>query len=236
MKIIEPSVSKKINTEKKIRYLSESLGIKYIADKIKAGKIAILPTSTIYGISCVYNDIKVLEKVYEIKKRPLDMPFIILIPEIFILNYLCEDINRNAQKLINKYWLSDNPEPLTLVFKKSSDFKKNYSQKATPLLKNNSDKLAIRLDAMPQIIRILKICGPVISTSATVSGTDISPKLLNEIPETIKNNVDIIFDYEKSLSGIASTIIDVTKTEPVLLREGKLKFKEIISFLNQSKF
>jgi len=53
-----------------------------IAKILLDGGVAILPTSTIYGISCIYNNQKAIEKVYSIKQRPHGLPFIILISAI----------------------------------------------------------------------------------------------------------------------------------------------------------
>jgi len=211
--------------------------IKYAAKKLINGKIAILPTSTIYGISCVYNNKKSIERVYEIKQRPKDMLFIVLIPDISFLGLLAEKINRSAGILIDRYWLSDNPEPLTLVFKKAGLKKTSKNSINSTAYKPQQDTIAIRLDNLPEMLDILKLCGPVISTSATISGVDAAPKNIDEIPQHIKDNVDFIIDYKISLPGTASTILDVTGDIAVLLREGKLKYENIMEHLknNQNK-
>jgi len=64
-----------------------------IAEDILNGKIAILPTNTIYGISCAYDNIKALKRVYKIKKRNKKSSFIILISNISNLNNLVESID-----------------------------------------------------------------------------------------------------------------------------------------------
>ncbi|MBM3713470.1 MAG: Sua5/YciO/YrdC/YwlC family protein, partial [Actinobacteria bacterium] len=95
--------------------------IEKIAAELTGGKIAILPTSTIYGLSCIYNSSKAVERIYEIKQRKKDLPFIVLISKPEHINLLTEEKNKTADRLINKYWLSKKPEPLTLVFKKNKD-------------------------------------------------------------------------------------------------------------------
>ncbi|MBM3709915.1 MAG: threonylcarbamoyl-AMP synthase [Actinobacteria bacterium] len=193
--------------------------IEKIAAELTNGKIAILPTSTIYGLSCIYNSSKALERIYEIKQRKKDLPFIVLISKLEHINFLTEGKNKTADKIINKYWLSKKPEPLTLVFKKN----KGLNNFAT----GSKDTIALRLDSLALIRKIIDICGPLVSTSATISGTALSPKNIEEIPQKIKNKVDLIVDYGANLSGIASTILDVTGNKPVIIREGRLKFEDI---------
>lgn len=218
------------NRQKKI---FDSSDISAIADKILKGSVAILPTSTIYGISCVYNNEALIKRVYEIKQRPGDMPFILLIPDISWLELLAEEVNGVSMALIKRYWLSNNPEPLTLVLKKRNPGNKNRNINP-PATYNLINTIAVRLDTLPPLADILKICGPVISTSATLSGTGVSPKRVAEVPQIIRDNVDFIFDYKKNLPGIFSTILDVTQPKPVLLREGRLKYDDILKYLSRS--
>jgi L-threonylcarbamoyladenylate synthase len=198
--------------------------INEISQALKMGKIAILPTSTIYGISCVYNNRRSIEKVYEIKKRKKNLPFIILVPDTGFLCELAEEVNKTADMMIKRFWLSDNPEPVTLLFKKNKKIG-NY-------ITSGSDKIAIRMDTLHILKEIIYIAGPIISTSATVSGDkNISPKNIAEVPDIIRTGVDIVLDLEKDLPGISSTIIDVSSSKPVIIREGIVKKEDLKDFL-----
>ncbi len=199
--------------------------IAYVAQELKKGRIAILPTSTIYGISCIYNNKKTLEKVYDIKGRVKSEPFIILVSEISSVYGLVQSINSTARALIDKYWTSCNPVPLTLLFER----KRSLDRYIT----SGSDRIAIRMDPLKIIKLIIDKTGPIISTSATISGErGISPKKISEVPEKIKKEVDIILDLEIELPGIASTIIDVTGSKPAIIREGIIGYEDIKGLLD----
>lgn len=196
--------------------------IKKIAELISEGKTVILPTSTIYGLSCKYNDRNAIEKIYNIKKRNKNLPFIILISSYDDLKSLVSDINPVAKKIIKNFWDTENPKPLTLIFNKKSSLE-NF-------ITSGSSNIAIRL-AEPRFLRnIINICGPIVSTSATVSGTKSYPKKIEDIPFTIRKQVDLVVEYPSSLAGVESTIVDVTGQTPVLLREGKVKFRDVLKF------
>jgi L-threonylcarbamoyladenylate synthase len=193
--------------------------VKKITEILINEKIAILPTSTIYGLSCIYTSKKAIKRIYEIKQRKRELPFIILFSKLDDIRLLIEKKNRTADKLIRNYWLSENTKPLTLVFKKNKTLD-NF-------LTGQKDTIAIRLDSFPLIKKVIDICGPIISTSATLSGTGLSPKNIKEIPDEIKNKVDLIVGCSFNLDGVASTVLDITGSKPAIIREGQLKFEEI---------
>ncbi len=194
------------------------------ARHISAGKVVILPTSTIYGLSCSYDNKNALEKIYELKQRPRNLPFIVLISKIDSLLQLVAEINGTADILIKNYWTDKNSQPLTLVFKKNNSVDSFYHRWG-------SEKIAIRLDGLEILKKIIELSGPIVSTSATISGVALSPKNIKEIPEVIKKNADLIIDLCLDLPGTASTIIDVAGSEPVLIREGALKYDKVLDEL-----
>lgn len=197
------------------------------AKYISAGKVIILPTSTIYGLSCKYDDKNALERIYELKQRPKNLPFIVLISKIDSLLQLTAEISRNADALIKKYWIDKNgrpyknSQPLTLIFKKNNSI--------DSFVTRSSEKIAIRLEGLEILKKIIELSGPIVSTSATISGTSLSPKNIREIPGVIKENADLIIDFCLDLPGTASTIIDVAGPKPVLIREGALKYDKVLN-------
>jgi L-threonylcarbamoyladenylate synthase len=213
------------------KYLEIESGSKYsretvitIAEAMAEGKTAILPTCTIYGLSCIYNNKAALDRIYEIKQRPKVMPFIILIADIADMDILAGRKNAFADALIEKYWLSLNPQPVTIIFEKN---------KSLPdFITGSSGSIALRFECLQIIKDVIKICGPVVSTSATISGAGGSPASIAEVPEVIKNKVDIIADVKENLAGLASTIVDVTRDIPVISREGKVSGQEIMELFN----
>ena len=201
--------------------------IKKTAELISEGKIAILPTGTIYGLSCKYNDRNAKLKAQTKKKRSKNLPFIILISSHDDFKSLVSDINPAAKKIIKNFWDIENPKPLTLIFNKR-DSLENF-------ITSGSSNIAIRL-AYPGFLRnIIKICGPIVSTSATVSGTKSHSKKIEDIPAAIREQADLIVEYPSSLTGVESTIVDVTGQTPVLVRKGKVKFKDVLRFRSSKK-
>ncbi|MDD5621996.1 MAG: L-threonylcarbamoyladenylate synthase [Actinomycetota bacterium] len=186
-----------------------------IAKLLVEGKIVILPTGTVYGLSCKYDNRDSIGKICKIKKRNKNQPFIILISRPEGLKKLVSDINPAAAEIIKKFWDLKEPKPLTLIFKKNKSLES--------FITAGSPNIAIRLADTGFLREIINICGPITSTSATISGIKTYPKKIGDIPAEIRKQVDLIVENTSSLIGVESTIVDVTGETPFLVREGVVK-------------
>jgi L-threonylcarbamoyladenylate synthase len=202
---------------------SNSISLKKISDLLMHGKVGVLPTATIYGLSCVYYDENAVKKIYLIKKRKAGTPFIILISSISQLETLACEINNSAKKLICKYWDIKKPFPLTLILAKNESI--------TDFITGGRSTIAIRMAGLKPIRDIIDLSGPIVSTSATSSGTTVQPSTLDEVSGEIKEGADFVVDYSSSLGGTESTIVDLTGREPVLLRQGAVAYDSILEDL-----
>jgi len=210
----------KINNPDKVNLKT----IEEIASAILNGKIVILPTTTVYGVSCAYNNKKALQKVYEIKKRDTSLPFIILISKLSTLNSLVKNIGPPAKTLIDCYWDTGNPSPLTIIFEKNKSL--------NSFITSRSKKIAIRRAGLKFIRQVIDISGPIISTSANISGRGADLTTIDAVPAEIRTNADLIVSCQSMLAGTESTIIDTADINPVIVREGKIKHSEIQEILN----
>lgn len=202
---------------------SSSAALEKISALLIEGKVGVLPTATIYGLSCRYDDADAVRKICMVKGRKAGTPFIVLISSISQLGLLAGKINAPAKKLINKYWNAESPGPLTLVLSRSGA--------ASSLITGGRPTIAIRMAGLKPIRDIIDRTGPIVSTSATISGTTAQPRTIDEVPEVIRQKADFVVEYGSNPGGRESTIVDITGKDPVLLREGALDFEEILESL-----
>ena len=202
---------------------SNSSTVEKISALFAGGKVGVLPTATIYGLSCIYDDEDAVKKIYLIKKRKSGTPFIVLISSISQLKMLAGEISDPVKKLIAKYWDTKKPYPLTLILPKN--------ESTGSFITGGRSTIAIRMAGLKTIRDIIDRTGPIISTSATLSGTLNQPRTLDEVPGEIKREADFVVDHGSNLGGKESTIVDLTGREPVLLRQGALDYEEILGNL-----
>jgi len=217
----------------KINIGLEEYSIRAAADRISAllakGCIGILPTATIYGLSCIYDDEAAVNRIYGIKKRKTGTPFIILISSmsqiesVSRIGSLAPDLRKPALKLMDKYWNIKDSSPLTLILPKS--------EAVGEFITGGRPTIAVRLAGLKIIRDVIDNSGPIVSTSATLSGTVSQPRTIREVPPEIREGADFIVDYGSILGGSESTIVDLTGEYPELLRQGAVDYDEILKDL-----
>ncbi|MHB1253736.1 MAG: L-threonylcarbamoyladenylate synthase, partial [Candidatus Humimicrobiaceae bacterium] len=141
--------------------------VQNIASYILNEKAVVLPAKTIYGLSCMYNSASALKKLYKIKERKNDLPFIILFSKLKSIEKFAEEISDNARILIKYYWDCEEPDSLTIIFKKNA---------ATPdFITGGRNTIALRRAEFKFVRDVIDISTPIVSTSATISQTDKTP-------------------------------------------------------------
>ena len=197
--------------------------VRDIAGYILNEKAIILPAKTIYGLSCIYNSRTALKKLYKIKERKSSLPFIILFSKLKNIEIFTESVSRDAGILIKHYWDCGEPAPLTIIFKKNAALE--------DFITGGRDTIAIRRAELKFVRDIIDESAPVVSTSATISQTDSMPLKLRDITEKILRRADLAVELEEELLGIESTIVDASGSEIKLIREGAVKFGDILQKL-----
>jgi L-threonylcarbamoyladenylate synthase len=197
--------------------------ISSIAGVLLDGGVIILPASTVYGLSCCWKKTASVKRIYAIKKRSTEMPFIVLLSDRDQLQKLVLGIGSTAEKIIKNFWEGKSVRPVTLIFKKCKIPGREIS--------GETRTIAVRIAVLPFVRQIIRKAGPIVSTSATLSGSDTNPTSVEDIPFRIRDSVDMIVESEVPPSGIESTVVDVTGSVPVLVREGEVKFESIKAVL-----
>lgn len=185
-------------------YHTKSLDSK-VEELLKEGAVGLMPVDTIYGLSCRAQDKEAVEKVYSLKKRQANKPLIVLVAEIEMLDEL--SISKEQARQVRKYW----PGPLTAIFEASN---------GPVWLTRGSGRLAVRIPDYPDLLKLIKKTGPLVSTSANIEGAP--PARTAE--EALKIFGDSIAFYVNAGERAArpSTIVKVNGGNLKVIRQGEL--------------
>ena len=190
----------------KIDYLKEA------ADILGNGGLVIIPTETVYGIAANMADTRAIERLYQIKERPKDKPFSLLIDTKEKIEDFAQDISVSAYKLMDKFW----PGPLTLILKS-----------------RNKDTIGIRIPDDNIALRIIALSGvSVVCPSANISGKP-APTNFPDAIKDLEGLVDFAIDAGSTRLGIESTVVDLTVEPMRILREGAIKKEDIEAVLKK---
>lgn len=176
-----------------------------ILNILAEGKVILYPTDTIWGLGCDINCLEAIYKIYKIKKRPLEKPFIVLVSDIEMLKEYIVDIHPRVETLLLYH-----TRPLTIIYKKA---------KNVPDILTMKGSIAIRIVKDPVIANLIKEYGkPLVSTSANISDEPF-PSDFKTISPKIKKEVDYIFKYKQNdTSPVPPSVIATFN------KKGKLKF------------
>lgn len=176
-----------------------------IVEIIQNGKIIVYPTDTIYGIAANINIPNAIKKVYLTKQRSMDKPLSVCFHDLEQLNKYV-NLTPKLTEIINKLL----PGPYTLLLEKNENI--------NPLLTGKSPIVGVRIPDSKVSYELTKNF-PITSTSANISNQQ-TPNNIKQIKEQLGDNIDCYIDAGEIKNNKASTIIDLTKNKPQLLRKG----------------
>lgn len=187
----------------------------------KDGGIITVPTDTTYGLICKVDDLKAIDRIYDIKQRDLSKPLIILGANAESLWRWTKQQNAALMLLAEKFW----PGPLTLVVQASDLVPKEMMAGRSTIGLRVPDHSACQL-----LLKQLPF-GSAGSTSANLSGAG-APKTISDVRNQIGMQVDYILeDCGQSPKGTESTVLDISGPTPTVLRAGELGTDRIFQTL-----
>ncbi len=209
---------------------------------IRAGGLAAFPTETVYGLGADATNADAVAKIFAAKQRALNDPLIvhcappdtaIFTSELFacdlparmgnmaplvlrqllqdgIIGVLTNTQRRRANALIGSFW----PGPLTLVLPRGERIPLNVTA--------GLDTVAVRMPAHPAALALIRHSRvPIAAPSANRFG-HVSPTLAQHVLDDLDGRIDVVLDGGPTLIGVESTVVDLTTSEPMILRPGGL--------------
>lgn len=175
---------------------------------ISEGGLVAFPTETVYGLGGDAMNPDSSKKIYAAKGRPSDNPLIVHIHTMDNLKTVAKDIPKEAYALAEAFW----PGPLTMILNKTDAVPKETT--------GGLDTVAVRMPSHPAALLFIKEAGGYVAApSANLSGRP-SPTIAKYVIQDMDGRIDMILDGGKALIGLESTIVDLTSSEPMILRPG----------------
>ena len=188
------------------------------AERVAAGELVAFPTETVYGLGADATNIAAVAKIFELKGRPADHPLIVHFGEPGAMGQWAIEIPDAARTLANRFW----PGPLTIILRKSA---------RVPLeVTGGQDTVGLRCPSHPMAQDFLREfarigSGAVAAPSANKFG-HVSPTTAAHVRDEFGPDL-FILDGGACSVGLESTILDLSRGAPVLLRPGGISRDEI---------
>lgn len=181
-----------------------------VVEVLKRGGLIIYPTDTVYGLGCDINNLKALQRIAQIKGVKLEKAnFSFICSDLSNLSDYVKQIDNSTFKVLKKAL----PGPYTFILPGAKTLPSAFKKKKT---------VGIRVPDNSIVLEIIKELGnPIVSISIRDQDEIVEyttdPEL---IYDNWKTRVDLIIDAGYG-GNEPSTIIDFSKDEPVIVREGK---------------
>ena len=163
---------------------------------LRAGGAVVLPTDTVYGLAALPEHVDVL---YELKDRPASMPIAVLVADVEQAATLVR-VDDRVRRLADAFW----PGPLTLVL----------------LPVDGGDTVGVRCPDHELVRALCRRVGPLPTTSANRHGAP-TPTTAAQAAAALAGEPALVIDGGPC-GDTASTVVDLTGDDAVVLREGAL--------------
>jgi L-threonylcarbamoyladenylate synthase len=195
--------------------------IEEVARILRRGGVALIPTDTFYGLAANPFDSAAVRRVFAIKERRDDAALPLIAADIEQMETWLGGLPESGRRLADRFW----PGPLTLVVAAS----KRLAAEVTGGLPT----VGVRVPAHAAARALCGACGhPLTATSANISGEPASADPAS-VRQALGRLVDALLDAGVTPGGAPSTLVDVTRDEPVLIRAGAIAWDRIHSCLQR---
>jgi L-threonylcarbamoyladenylate synthase len=174
---------------------------------IRAGKLVLIPTDTVYGLAGAPYTKELVRRLSALKGRPEEQPTALVAASVDVLLECVPELRGRTGVIVRALL----PGPYTLVLP-------NPAQRFRWLTPARPDTIGVRVPALDGPgLDVLTEVGVVAASSANKHGS-ADPCRLEDVHPQIRAATIAVDGGE--LSGIPSTVLDLTGREPRVLREG----------------
>jgi L-threonylcarbamoyladenylate synthase len=194
-------------------------GIAAAVGTLKAGRLVVMPTDTVYGIGAEAFDSAAVTALLSAKGRGRDMPVGVLVGSWHTIEGLVYAMPDGARELIRAFW----PGALSLVVAQAPSLQWDLGDARGTVM--------LRMPLHPVAIELLREVGPMAVSSANISGR--APAVnADEARSQFGDLAEVYLAAGPSVQQAASTIVDLTGDAPRVLRAGPVSTDRIADVLS----
>jgi L-threonylcarbamoyladenylate synthase len=160
---------------------------------VSVGGVAVFPADTVYGLACDPDNRLAVERLYRLKRRPLDKPSAVMFFDVELAFAALPELGVRTRAAAERLL----PGPVSLLLE-------NPSARFPLACGGDASTLGLRVPFVPGLAGVR---WPVLQSSANLAGGP-DPVALSEVPESVRAGADLVMDGGR-LPGVASTVIDL---------------------------
>lgn len=177
-----------------------------VVEIIRRGGVGVIPTDTIYGIVGSAFIPKTVKRIYNLRRRNLKKPMIILIGDLSQLSLFGIRLDYESKKRLNRLW----PGKVSVILPCRS--------KRFFYLHRGKKTLAFRLPHLKSLRLFILKAGPIVAPSANIENEEPAATV-KEAERYFDGELDFYIDQGRQ-DGASSTLVDFSKKKAKVLRKG----------------
>ena len=181
-----------------------------------------MPTETVYGLFAQAMNEAAVEHVYQLKRRPKDKAMNLNVADLeTILAF-----SKNQPSYLKTLYEAFLPGPLTIILQ--------ANDRVPAWINSGLSTIGFRIPNHPKTLELIQQTGPLIGPSANISGRE-SGKIFADIKTQFNNEVTGLAD-DAALTGVDSTILDLSGETARILRQGAITKAELLAVAPELSF
>jgi L-threonylcarbamoyladenylate synthase len=195
------------------------------ARRLLAGELVAFPTETVYGLGADAANPEAVARIFALKGRPASHPLIVHLADPMALDAWAREVPAAARRLAARFW----PGPLTLILARAPG--------VPDAVTGGQDSVGIRCPSHPlaqeMLLEFARIgSGGVAAPSANRFG-HVSPTTAQHVRAEFGGDLYLL-DGGACEVGLESTIVDLSRGRPALLRPGAIARAELAAVLGEA--
>jgi L-threonylcarbamoyladenylate synthase len=178
------------------------------ARALTLGELVAFPTETVYGLGADAESEAAVRRIFAVKGRPNSHPLFVHVDGPRWLEGLAREVPKVAWQLAERFW----PGPLTLILPRS--------ERVPLAVTGGQPTVGIRVPSHPVALALLRAFGRGVAAPSANRFGRLSPTSAEHVREDLGSEVAHILDGGACEIGVESTIVDLSRAEPRLLRPG----------------
>ncbi|HRE37570.1 MAG TPA: L-threonylcarbamoyladenylate synthase [Chitinophagaceae bacterium] len=195
--------------------------VQLAAEWLRKGEVVAIPTETVYGLAGNAYNVDAIQKIYDVKNRPLSNPLIVHALNIQQVKSLVKEFYAEAEILAKSFW----PGPLTMILPKAAII--------PDIVTAGQQTVAVRVPSHPLTLELLSLLEFPLAAPSANKFNYISPVTAEAVSEMLGNEVPYILDGGRCQKGIESTIVSFVEKQIKILRHGAITEEQIESVLQK---
>lgn len=188
---------------------------------LKSGGLVAFPTETVYGLGADASNPEAVARIYAAKGRPADHPLIVHLADAVQLPLWARAVPHAVHDLAKAFW----PGPLTLILKRAAA--------VLDAVTGGQDTVALRVPGHPVALALLRAFGAGIAAPSANRYGRVSATTAQHVRDEFGAAVGCVLDGGACDLGIESTIVDLSRETPALLRPGHIGAAQIEAVLGR---